>query len=249
MKKLLLLFSAVLLSFISINASDFVVADFESNNLGDSLDVFDRWNTTVDFTTVNAVVENDSVNASNKVVHVKATSYDRMFQIDVVLPDGKIFADYDSLSFKMYLCNGSSLYCPMNIFFDRSKIYGDNGYPNQGPVSVWSDRIYSIKDSVLTADDSVKTSFTLAFGVSSLPTDYLLDDIVLIASEGGPTAIEDVKYDDSSVQNLDPNRLVRVYNLNGQIIRNDVKCSEATQGLQRGIYIVDRKKIYVNNRY
>lgn len=41
----------------------------------------------------------------------------------------------------------------------------------------------------------------------------------------------------------DPNKLVDVYNILGVQVKNDVRKSEALEGLQRGIYIVDGKKV------
>ena len=39
--------------------------------------------------------------------------------------------------------------------------------------------------------------------------------------------------------------IVNVYNAKGQLIKSNVKASEATQGLPRGVYIIGNKKVYV----
>ena len=41
----------------------------------------------------------------------------------------------------------------------------------------------------------------------------------------------------------DPNKLVDVYTILGTLAKKQVKKSQALEGLQRGIYIVDGKKI------
>ena len=41
------------------------------------------------------------------------------------------------------------------------------------------------------------------------------------------------------------NTLVNVYNVQGQLIRENVKAGEATLNLPRGIYIVGDKKVVV----
>lgn len=52
-----------------------------------------------------------------------------------------------------------------------------------------------------------------------------------------PTAIETLAGDG--------NEIVNVYNVQGQLLRQNVKASEATSGLGRGIYIVGNKKVIV----
>lgn len=43
----------------------------------------------------------------------------------------------------------------------------------------------------------------------------------------------------------DANALVNVYNINGQIVRRSVKFSEAVNGLDRGLYIINNTKVFV----
>lgn len=43
----------------------------------------------------------------------------------------------------------------------------------------------------------------------------------------------------------DANALVNVYNINGQIVRRSVKFSEAVNGLERGLYIINNTKVFV----
>jgi hypothetical protein len=45
--------------------------------------------------------------------------------------------------------------------------------------------------------------------------------------------------------NEDPNRLVDVYSMTGKLVRSKVKYAEATNGLEKGLYIVDNKKVVV----
>lgn len=52
---------------------------------------------------------------------------------------------------------------------------------------------------------------------------------------------------DSSVDNIEynSNKVVDVYNIAGVCVRRQVTLGEATEGLPKGLYIVDRKKYYV----
>ena len=54
----------------------------------------------------------------------------------------------------------------------------------------------------------------------------------------GNTAIENITNDDSDLP-------VNVYNTQGQLLRQNIPASEATQGLPAGIYIVGNKKVIV----
>jgi len=55
------------------------------------------------------------------------------------------------------------------------------------------------------------------------------------------TALNDVKADN-------PDALVNVYNINGSLIRRNVKSSEVVKELKDGLYMIGNKKVLVNNR-
>ncbi len=59
-----------------------------------------------------------------------------------------------------------------------------------------------------------------------------------VAVKGTLTAINDIKMND-------PNKFVNVYSISGNLIRKNVRYSEATTGLRKGLYIVGNEKIYV----
>ena len=56
--------------------------------------------------------------------------------------------------------------------------------------------------------------------------------------EMGESAVEGIEAED-------PDKLVNVVSVDGRIIKQNVKASEATQGLAPGLYLVGKKKVYV----
>lgn len=56
---------------------------------------------------------------------------------------------------------------------------------------------------------------------------------------GGTAAVGSKKF------NQDPNRLVDVYSITGKAVRKAVKFAEATTGLEKGLYIIEKEKIYI----
>ncbi len=44
---------------------------------------------------------------------------------------------------------------------------------------------------------------------------------------------------------MDQNALVNVYSIDGAIVKKDVKAAEATNGLEKGIYLIGDKRVIV----
>ena len=85
--------------------------------------------------------------------------------------------------------------------------------------------------------------------ISSFNNKIKTNSILLYKAKSPTTSIEDVKYIQSQKQNLDPNRLVEVYSISGAVVRHEVPYVRATEGLERGIYIIDREKVFVSKPY
>jgi hypothetical protein len=56
---------------------------------------------------------------------------------------------------------------------------------------------------------------------------------------GTTTGVKDINIDSQATGPVD------VYNMNGQLLRQGVERSQATQGLPQGLYIVGGKKVIV----
>jgi hypothetical protein len=81
---------------------------------------------------------------------------------------------------------------------------------------------------------------TNASGITPRDYDYDFQNYIGYAMRmpDAPTAISTINTDAY-------NSIVNVYNVQGQLIRKNVKAGEATKGLQRGIYIVGNRKVVV----
>lgn len=108
-------------------------------------------------------------------------------------------------------------------------------------------------DGVITAGDGVLLTLTLAAdsqwsGDGTITIDNIIAATPLaerheiegttMNATGTPSGIGIIINDDS-------NTLVDVYNLNGQLVKTNVKRSEAAKGLPAGYYIIGEEKVYV----
>ena len=201
MKTKLLSFLVVLMAFVMVaNAQDFVIADFESDELGKTYPTFYRWGAEEDKGTA-TVVADPSGKENNKAVNLVTTNYDCVFKIDATLPEGKTLGDYLAVSFDVYFSNDAwkcmFLYLDGDMVFRNTKV--ENGevkddYPKQADGNVWTTKTYTFSMLDLQSTDLAKTSFNLAFGVSDNAANYYIDNIKLIApknSESGYLTIDD----------------------------------------------------------
>lgn len=181
---LLFLFTLLCSLFVNVNAANFVIADFENKNIGDTY-ALKAWNT-VDG---NAKVAADPANANKKAINVVTTNWDAILKLDVTLPSGKTLGDYDSFSFDIYFATNANdenpNYKNMFIYIDGEKKYESTGYAKQGEVQKWTTREFVLADLNLSDTEKAKTSFTIAFGVSTNKGDYYIDNVKLA---GGTTS-------------------------------------------------------------
>lgn len=177
MKKMLLLFSLCFL-LLSNAKADFVIDNFDSKTIGQTLPL-KAWYTTDGTGTVAA----DPANASNKVVNVVTTNWDAILKLTVTLPAGKKLSDYDSFSFDIYFSananDANPNYKNMFVFIDDVKKHESTGYAKQAEMTTWTTKTFLLSSLALTDAEKAKNTFTIAFGVSTDKGNYYVDNVKL----------------------------------------------------------------------
>ena len=108
-------------------------------------------------------------------------------------------------------------------------------------------------DGVITAGDGVLLTLTLAADSQwSGDGTISLSNIIAATPNAERHEIEGITINATGtpsgigiIINDDSNTLVDVYNLNGQLVKTNVKRSEAAKGLPAGYYIIGEEKVYV----
>ena len=87
---------------------------------------------------------------------------------------------------------------------------------------------------------NIKEAWHTTVGIMPKDYDYYFQNYIgyALRMPDAPTAIGTIDMDAY-------NTIVNVYNVQGQLIRENVKAGEATLNLPRGIYIVGEKKVVV----
>ena len=184
-------------------ADDFIVADFENNNIGDSYDVH-AWSPEDG----SATVAVDPVNANNKTVNVIASNWDAMLKLNVTLPAGKTLADFTTFAFDIFIptnaADEGANWKQISIYLDGEKVYADDGYPFICDLNTWTTKTYALSDLTLSTENLSKTSFTLAFGLSSNTADYHVYNVKFSSpgevSEDGYFTIDD--FEDKTIGDI-----------------------------------------------
>lgn len=129
---------------------------------------------------------------------------------------------------------------------DSFNVYISSSYsPNHAPSFVWEGNgRYAKGDTVFVPNyefyyqPEEDTYYTL--GNSEYYTFVVKNDINIVLLQDYPIGVDQVVAEKES----DP--YVNVYTINGYLLRQHVKENEALEGLNKGIYIVGRKKVFVN---
>jgi hypothetical protein len=79
-----------------------------------------------------------------------------------------------------------------------------------------------------------------SFTYSGTPSDIDLNVDYVALTADAPSALISTRADN-------PNALINVYNLTGNLVRKNIMASEAIKGLKPGVYIVNNKKVCVVN--
>ncbi len=219
-------------------SSVLVVNDFESNAIDEVL-AMKRWGAT----DATATVKASPTDAANKVVQILATNWNSCLKQTVVLPAGKVLANYESLSFDIFLndiAETDNLWKNMEIYVDDTKVID---VQSQGVTNAWETRSYKLE--ALAGGNS----FVLDLGVNTNKGNYFIDNIKLHAITSG---VDNQDINQLSVysgtnafilsQEVDSYEL---YNIQGVKVSEGMKVSTInTSDLGNGIYIL---KARINN--
>jgi hypothetical protein len=181
MKKMLLLLSMAMLLMNTTVAGDLVIDNFDNKAIGTTYSL-KAWYAT-DGT---ATVATDPANASNKAINIVTSNWDALLQLSVTLPAGMKLSDYTGFSFDIYIPTNANdqnaNHKNMHIFLDGVKKYEDTDFPKQAEIATWTTKTYTIASLNLTDAEKAKTSFTIAFGISTDKGNYFIDNVKLNGS-------------------------------------------------------------------
>jgi len=207
------------------------LTDFESNTIGEVLNM--RRYYPADAT---ATVEANPTIAANKAVHILCTNWDSGLRQTVVLPTGKVLADYDKLSFDIYLSNGNAGDTWKNIeaWVDGTKIINTE---SAGVATAWETKQYALNNL------AGANSFVFDLGLNTNAGDYYLDNIKLTEKTTGLTnnTINPLMIYCSGNTLLISEIVnqVDVYNVEGRLMVSAKNTSNVDVAiLERGIYII-----------
>jgi hypothetical protein len=193
-----------------------------------------RWNTTDG----SAIVEANPTNAAEKSVHIVCSNYDALLKLNVALPSGKLLADYNKLSFDIYLLSGfSNNFKKMNIYVDGTKVYEDASYPNQATDLTWTNKEYTI-DNLAGGN-----AFVLDLGLSTDNGSYYIDNVKLTEKGTGLSQVNESSLRVSFYSNMllisELAEQVDVDNIGGQLLKSQKNVSAVdVSSLNKGLYIV-----------
>jgi hypothetical protein len=213
-------------------SSVFTIADFETNNIDDALPM-KKWYPEDGTATVKA----NPTKPAEKSAQIVTSNYDAMLRTNVTLPTGKTLADYEKISFDVYLLSGyENNYKKMEIYVDGNTVYQDEGYPAQGADDTWITKEYML-DNVESGN-----SFVLDLGISSPNGNYYIDNIKLYAKTDTVTIVENAKTSSVFFNNntlyLNNSGNVQIFDTNGRLIlaKQNVTTLDLSS-VSRGIYI------------
>lgn len=173
-------------------ATDYLVCDFESYEIGQAFKV---WNNFGDSSATTAVVETDPKNSKNKVLHITNKSWND--HVEFELPAefaGTNFSDrIETISVR--ICRHKDDPCGewknFQIFLGEDKLY-EESWPSYGSVSTW--KTWNYTPSQVSPGN---TSPYLRLGFNSDNSDYYIDDIRI----KGPDYLS---YEDGKLDFSDP---------------------------------------------
>lgn len=178
MKKTLLFLSMMILVFTNIVAAEFIIDDFESRSVGYTYQM-KAWYPEDGTATVAA----NPTSSANKAVNIVTTNWDAMLKLSVTLPSGTTLADYESFSFDIYIGTNANdenpNYKNMFIYLDDEKKFENTDYPKQADVATWTTKTFTMASLALTPAELAKSSFSIAFGMSTDKGNYYIDNVKL----------------------------------------------------------------------
>lgn len=171
MKIKFLFLSSIL--FSAITAQAVVVEDFESYEVGQTLQLWNVWGNTPSGT---GKVELDPANSKNKVLHVKVNGWGTFYgaKLPADLQGTALIQKKDFVTFDLYrTASDNNDYKGVQVYQGSALLYGDDGYPHQGNKAQWQSRTYWF-DKTKSPNGAI-----LAMGFNSDNSDYLIDNIAV----------------------------------------------------------------------
>jgi hypothetical protein len=194
-----------------------------------------------------ATIAADPTNASNKVVSIVTTNYDALLKVNVTLPAGKTLTNYETFSFDMYIGTNANDATPnyknLFVYLDDVKKLETTGYAKQAEMSTWTTKTFTLASLALTSTELAKSTFALAFGMSTDKGNYFIDNVKLIEKATGLNQAKELNHNifiAGNILYLD-NKLaenILIYDLKGTLLISDQNKSVVdVTNLHKGLYI------------
>ena len=134
-------------------------------------------------------------------------------------------------------------YKNMFIYLDDVKKYENSDYPKQAEMSTWTTKTFSLASLGLTTTELAKSTFALAFGLSTDKGNYFIDNVKLIEKT---TGLDQTNQQNHSIfiagnslylDNKQAEKIL-VFDLKGTLLISETNKSVVdVTSLPRGIYI------------
>lgn len=228
-----------------------MLQDFEEATLNDDFRIWNRWGKDLSDDYVVSLVENPDGGKAAKITYPnEGKEYDTMFELDVVLPEGKELTDYSDIAFDLYRLEGDHTGTQMYIDVNGVLIYLDSGFPNfEEADGTWATKSYKLEpmangDEPAGSIDDITGSFKLHLGLKSPGPNYMIDNVRLKPATA--TGITDVQAGAETVVVVDGGVMINagakaayaVYDISGRAVSQGVADGSKTVTLQRGVYVV-----------
>ncbi len=210
----------------------FTLADFESNTIGDNLNMR-RWSPT----DATATVEANPTIPTEKSAHILATNWNSALRMNIVLPAGKVLANYNKLTFDVYLNNldgTDNVYKNTEVYVGDTKVIDIQA---AGVANAWETRNFTL-DNLAGGN-----AFILDIGINTNKANYYLDNIKLTEINTGLTknTINPLMIycAGNTLRISEIVNQVDVYNVEGRLMVSAKNTSNVDVAiLERGIYII-----------
>lgn len=229
-----------------------MLQDFEAASLGDDFRIWNRWGKDLSDIYEVSLVDNPDGGKAAKITYPDEGQgeYDTMFELDVILPDGKALTDYSDIAFDLYRLEGDHTGTQMYIDVNGVLIYLDSGYPNyedaDGKWYTWTCELEPMPngDEPAGSIDGITGGFKLHLGLKSPGPNYMIDNVRLKPTTA--TGITDVQAGAETVVVVDGGVMINagakaayaVYDISGRAVSQGVADGSKTVTLQRGVYVV-----------
>ena len=230
-----------------------MLQDFEDASSNDDFRIWNRWDKPLTDIYEVSLVDNPEGGKAAKITYPNEgqNEYDTMFELDVVLPEGKELTDYSDIAFDLYRLEGDHTE-GMQMYIDVNGvlIYLDSDYPEfDGAYGKWETQSYKLQpmangDEPAGSIDGIKGSFKLHLGLKSPGPNYMIDNVRLKPATA--TGITDVQAGAETVVVVDGGVMINagakaayaVYDISGRAVSQGVADGSKTVTLQRGVYVV-----------